>query len=83
MKILYFFLYLWVIFDLLDPDPDPPTQINEDPCGSGSAWILNLSSHGRFAEQFSESQPGSGASFRVTGGFLNAARELPVTGRIF
>jgi hypothetical protein len=25
MKILYFFLYLWVIFALLDPDTDPAT----------------------------------------------------------
>jgi hypothetical protein len=33
MKILYFFLFLWVIFALLDPDP--ATQINADPCGSG------------------------------------------------
>jgi hypothetical protein len=29
MKILYFFLYLWVIFALLNPDP--ATQINADP----------------------------------------------------
>ncbi len=29
MKILYFFLYLWVIFALLDPDP--ATQMNTDP----------------------------------------------------
>jgi hypothetical protein len=36
MKILDFFLFLWVIFALLDPDPDPATQINADPCGSGS-----------------------------------------------
>ncbi len=43
MKILYFFLFLWVIFALLDPrirnlnaDPDPATQINADPWGSGS-----------------------------------------------
>jgi hypothetical protein len=35
MKILDFFLLLWVIFALLDPDPDPATQINADPCGSG------------------------------------------------
>jgi hypothetical protein len=35
MKILDFFLFLWVIFALLDPDPDPATQINADPCGSG------------------------------------------------
>ncbi len=33
MKILDFFLFLWVIFALLDPDP--ATQINADPCGSG------------------------------------------------
>jgi hypothetical protein len=31
MKILYFFLFLWVIFALLDPDPDPGCQINADP----------------------------------------------------
>jgi hypothetical protein len=31
MKILYFFLFLWVIFALLDPDPDPHE------CGSGSS----------------------------------------------
>ena len=35
MKILDFLLFLWVIFALLDPDPDPATQINADPCGSG------------------------------------------------
>jgi hypothetical protein len=34
MKIQYFLLFLWVIFALLDPDP--ATQINADPCGSGS-----------------------------------------------
>jgi hypothetical protein len=37
MKILYFFLFLWVIFALLDPDP--ATQINADPCGSGSETL--------------------------------------------
>jgi hypothetical protein len=30
-KILDFFLYFLVIFALLDPDPDPATQINADP----------------------------------------------------
>ncbi len=30
------FLYSWVIFPLLAPDPDTATQFNEDPCGSGS-----------------------------------------------
>jgi hypothetical protein len=34
MKILYFFLFLWVTFALLEPDP--VTQINADPCGYGS-----------------------------------------------
>jgi hypothetical protein len=42
MKILDFFLFLWVIFRIrirnlnADPDPDPATQINADLCGSGS-----------------------------------------------
>jgi hypothetical protein len=31
MNILDFFLFLWVIFALLDPDPDPATQIIPDP----------------------------------------------------
>jgi hypothetical protein len=38
MKILYFFLFFWVNFALLDPDPDPATQINADPCGFGSGY---------------------------------------------
>ncbi len=37
MKIL--FLYLFVIFALLDPDPDPATQINADTRGSGSTTL--------------------------------------------
>jgi hypothetical protein len=48
MKILAFFLFLRVIFSLLDPDPAPETQKNADPdpkprykqC-SRSAWICN------------------------------------------
>jgi hypothetical protein len=41
--------------------------------------------HGRFTEQMSESQAGSGSSFTVTGGLLNAATITlkRVTGRIF
>jgi hypothetical protein len=31
MKFLYFFLFLWAIFALLDLDPDPTNQINADP----------------------------------------------------
>jgi hypothetical protein len=44
MKILYFFLFLWVIFALLDPELDPATQINADPdpqpCLYGSLNLL-------------------------------------------
>jgi hypothetical protein len=40
MKILDIFLFWWVIFALLDPDP--ATQINADPCGSGSETLLFL-----------------------------------------
>jgi hypothetical protein len=36
MKILDFFLFLWVFFAILDPDPGPASQINVEPCGSGS-----------------------------------------------
>jgi hypothetical protein len=39
MKILDFFPFLWVLFALLDPDPDPATQINAGPCGSGSETL--------------------------------------------
>ncbi len=43
--------------------------------GIGSPSRPKYTCHGRFTEQFSESQPGSGASFTVTGGFLNAAQQ--------
>jgi hypothetical protein len=36
----------------------------------------NPTCRGWFRKQFSESQPGSGASFTLTGGFLIAARFL-------
>jgi hypothetical protein len=36
MKILYFFLYLWAIFALLDPDP--AAQINADPDPDPQPW---------------------------------------------
>jgi hypothetical protein len=42
MKIIYFFLFSWVIFALPDPDPDPATQINADPYGSGSTTLVEL-----------------------------------------
>jgi hypothetical protein len=38
MKFLHFFLFLRVIYALLDPDP--ATQINADPGGSGSATLV-------------------------------------------
>jgi hypothetical protein len=31
-EIYLLFLFFWVIFALLDPDPDPSTQIMRDPC---------------------------------------------------
>jgi hypothetical protein len=34
MKFLKLFLLLWVIFALLDPDPDPATQLYPDPIGT-------------------------------------------------
>jgi hypothetical protein len=40
MKIMSLFLFVGVIFALLDPDPDPAAQINADPCGSGSETLL-------------------------------------------
>jgi hypothetical protein len=40
MKFLYFFLFLWVIFALLDPDS--ASQINADPCGSGSKTLAEV-----------------------------------------
>jgi hypothetical protein len=33
MKFFNFFLLLWVIFALLDPDPDSLTRLNPDPNG--------------------------------------------------
>jgi hypothetical protein len=51
MKILYIFLYLWVIFVFwiwiriliqnVDLDLDPATQINADPCESGSKTLVS------------------------------------------
>jgi hypothetical protein len=38
MKLLYFFLFLWVIFALLDPEP--AVQNQADPCGSGSEILI-------------------------------------------
>ncbi len=45
MEILDFFLFLWIIFALLDPDP--ATQINADPCGSGSETLRGAQIHFR------------------------------------
>ncbi len=45
MKILYFFIFLWVIFALLDPDTDPATQINADPDEDLDPQPCNLQLH--------------------------------------
>jgi hypothetical protein len=38
MKFLYFILFLWITYALLDPDPDPATQINADP--DPKPWLI-------------------------------------------
>jgi hypothetical protein len=46
MKILDFFLFLWVIFariQIADPDPDPATQINADPDPKPWPFITSVS----------------------------------------
>jgi hypothetical protein len=49
MKILNFFLFLWVIFALMDPDPDPQLNADPDPATQINAdldpkpWIVFLS----------------------------------------
>ncbi len=59
MKFLKFFLLLWVIFALLDPDPntdpDPLTRLNPDPvririCNPGCnvAWAVKLGPQSRW-----------------------------------
>jgi hypothetical protein len=75
-SLLFFYIFAF-IFALLDPDPS--TQINEDPCGSGSfkSWAV-------YGTIFRITvRPG--ANFPATGGFLNAATSSVkrVTGRIF
>jgi hypothetical protein len=42
MKFLYIFLFLWVLFALLDPDPYQATQMNADPCGSGTLGKIKI-----------------------------------------
>jgi hypothetical protein len=54
MKILYFFLYLWFIFALLDPDP--AAQINPDPSGSRSTTLLSLFSEEKSGALFPSTQ---------------------------
>ncbi len=48
MKILDFFLFLWVIFAILDQE----TQINSDPCGCGSETLAVYSTNRNFGKQF-------------------------------
>jgi hypothetical protein len=47
LKILYIFLFLWVIFALLDPDPDPQFE-----CGSGSKTLRYSKSQINFKYQY-------------------------------
>jgi hypothetical protein len=47
MKFVNFFLFLWVFFVLLNPDPDPGTPLNPDPI---RIWIRNTGSKGLWLE---------------------------------
>jgi hypothetical protein len=38
--------YTWIRIRILNADPDPATQIYADPCGSGSATLLNCTGTG-------------------------------------
>jgi hypothetical protein len=72
LRITIYDLCHWSIFSMWSPL-----------IGHGKSRV-KYTSHGQFTEQFLESQPGSGASFTVTGGYLNAATSSlkRVTGRI-
>jgi hypothetical protein len=61
MNFLYFFIFLWVIFAL--PDPDPETQINADPCGSGSETLVLLASVYYLVPGICRAVPGTGTVF--------------------
>jgi hypothetical protein len=81
MKILDFFLFLRFIFALLDPDPDPATQINADPCGSGSETLIPDHPRGdherqeelsnRSCSQHQQSRTGEGSGYAKGNIFLN------------
>jgi hypothetical protein len=47
MKFINFFLCLWVIFALLDPNPDAGTPLNE----SGSTALLSISVCSRYKKK--------------------------------
>jgi hypothetical protein len=69
MKTLEFFsglLHMWSHVGFL--------HVNSPLIGQGKS-MLKYTCQGRFTEQFAESQPGSRASFTVTGRFLNAATQ--------
>jgi hypothetical protein len=44
VKFLHFFLFLWVIFALLDPGP-ADKKINADSCGPGSTTLVQILFH--------------------------------------
>jgi hypothetical protein len=60
MKLLNIFLFLWVIFALLDLDPDPLTWLNPDPIQNS----VRVSSYRLFVNNFMW----SGANFSCTCG---------------
>jgi hypothetical protein len=72
MKIIYFFLFSWVIFAL--PDPDPATPINVDPCGSGPTTLAE--GHVRVPGPPLRHQAGAFRARRGSGGGGGASQRL-------
>jgi hypothetical protein len=77
MKILYFFYFCgsflpsWIRIRIrnLNADPDPATQINADPCGSGSETLPNSQQRTQIYLLFTCSF-GDGAMNKFGNGFL-------------
>jgi hypothetical protein len=80
-EILYFFLFcgsflpFWIRIQIrilnVDPDPDPVTQINTDPCGSGSLTLETTEENWPEALTLAVEQPASSGlrhNFRDVGG---------------
>ncbi len=85
IKFLNFFLILWVIFALLDPDPDPLSWLNLDPkhcsrpyvmhaCSYNSTHILVIIERIKPLSNYTEETPTKSSTWRTE-------QESPVRGR--